>query len=308
MIFSLQFYFISNNDIPRDLKIDDNAEFIFTNHGNNCVKHGFCATKGNIFELSIKYEDEIIRNSIIDLFCAAYTVIHACNYYDFSDLFTKLKSDTSFSTFEKDDRIYLVCLLVQKCYNNQCYKNAICKYHVAQEIFSLHPLDLHPSREPINITTVLTENIRIANVVVDCYSILEELGLQIKLDSKNESSVSNDGKSWNPAILDKLKDTLKSNNINPESSIPWLCRNGITRPFKDTIVDAGNPCEWNDGDAIKDFNIIITDAILELSYMRSRLASHGLNDRVLKLTIYDAENSFNLSRIILLNFFEITLE
>ena len=308
MIFSLQFYFKSNNDILENLKIDDNTEFVFTNHGHNCVKNSFCTTNANIFELSINYEDENIRNNIIDLFCAAYTVIHAWNYYDFSDLFAKLKSDTSFSIFEGDDRIYLVCLLVQKCYGNQCYKNAICKYHVAQEIFSLHPLALHPSQEPINITTVLTENIRIANVVVDCYSILEELGLQIKLDSKNESSVSNDGKSWNPAILDKLKGTLKSNNINPDSSIPWLCRNGITRPFKDMIVEVGNPCEWNDGDAIKDFNIIITDAILELSYMRSRLASHGLNDRVLKLTIYDAENSFNLSRIILLNFFKITLE
>lgn len=308
MIFSLQFYFKSNNDILNNLKIDDNTEFVFTKHGKNCVKHGFCTTNANIFELSIQYNDENICNNIIDLFCSVYTVINAFNHYDFSDLFARLKSDTSFSTFLGNDLIYLACLLVQKCYSNQCYKNAICKYHVAHEIYSLHPLDLHPSQEPININTVLTENIRISNVLVDCYSILEELGLQIIIDSKNKRSVTEDGKSWNPDILEKLKGTLNSNNIDPDANIPWLCRNGIIRPFKDKIVDVSNPCEWNDGDIIKDFNIKITDAILELSYMRSRLASHGLNDRVLQLTIYDAENSFNLARIILLNFFKITLE
>ena len=311
MIFSLQLCFISEKDIPGTLRIDEYTEFVFTNHGKYYEKSGLGTTQGNIFELSIQYSDQLVRNHIIDLFCAAYTVVAAYNHYDLFELLATPLGDSKFSACQGDDEAYSACLLVQKCYNNQKYKNAICKDHVAHETYTLHPMDLHPINEPIERNTVLTENIRIANVVIACYSILEELGLQIIIkkldDGTNESSVTPDGKSWNTEVLERLKSALFTNGINPDTDIMWLSRNGIPRPFKYNVVDTSNPCEWNDGDAIKDFNIKITDAILELSYMRSRLASHGVGDRVLELTIYDVDNAFHLTRIVLLDFFKIKL-
>ena len=309
MLFSLQLCFISEKDIPAILTLDDTTKFVFTNHGKYSEKLGISTYQGNIFELSIQYSDEQIRNHIIDLFCAAYTVVAAYNYFDLFEILATPFGDPKFSACQGDDEAYSACLLVQQCYNSQRYKNAICKYHVAHGSFALHPMDLHPVNEPIERITVLTENIRIANVVVACYSILEELGLQIIIkksdDGSNESSVTPDGKAWNTAVLERLKNALFINGINPESDIMWLSRNSIPRPFRDNVIDSSNPCEWSDGDVIKDFNIKITDAILELSYMRSHLASHGVGSRVLKLTMYDAENAFHLARMVLLNFFKI---
>lgn len=309
MLFSLQLCFISKKDIPTTLILDNTTKFVFTNHEKYYEKLGIATNQGNIFELSIQYSDERVRNHIIDLFCAAHTVIAAYNHYDLFELLATPTGDPKFSACQGDDEAYSACLLVQKCYNSQRYKNAICKYYVAHETFALHPMDLHPVNEPIERNTVLTENIRIANVVVACYSILEELGFQIIIkkldDGTNESSVTPDGKAWNPEVLERLKTALRTNGINPESDIMWLSRNGIPRPFRDNVVDTSSPCEWSDGDAIADFNIKITDAILELSYMRSHLASHSVGNRVLKLTIYDAENAFHLARMVLLNFFKI---
>lgn len=310
MIFSPNLYFISKQDIPATLMIDTTTEFLFTNHGKCCKKMDVRTTRGNIFELSIQYEDEQTRNEIIDLFCAAYTVVAAYNYYDIFELLPTA-GVPKFSACQGDDTAYLACLLVQKCYKNQSYKNALCKYHVAHETYALHPMDLDPIYEPINTNMVLTENIRIAYVVIVCYSILEELGLQIitkRLEcGQNESSVTADGKAWNSEVLGRLKNALVSNGIDPDTNIMWLSRNGLPRPFKHKVVDTSNPCKWNDGAALKDFNIKITDAILELSHMRSHLASHGVGDRVLKLTVYDAENAFHLARMLLLNFFNIKI-
>ena len=309
MLFSLQLCFISEKDVPATLMLDYTTKFVFTNHGKHYEKLGVSTNQGNIFELSIQYSDERVRNYIIDLFCAAYTVVAAYNHFDLFGLLATPTGDPKFSACQGDDEAYSACLLVQKCYSNQRYKNAICKYHVAHETFFLHPMDLHPVNEPIERNTVLTENIRIANVVVACYSILEELGLQIIIkkldDGTNESSVTHDGKAWNPEVLERLKTALQTNGINPETNIMWLSRNGISRPFKHNVVSSDNPCEWNDGNGIKDFNIGITDAILELSYMRSCLASHSVGDRVLELTIYDADNAFHLARMVLLDFFKI---
>ena len=311
MIFSTQLYFISLRDIPATLALDIDTAFVFTNHGTHYEKLGFGTKQGNIFELSIQYKNEQTLDYIIDLFCAAYTVVSAYNYFNYFDFLPTLNNPIPCASFQGNDEAYLACLLVQKCYKNQSYKNAICKFHVAHETFSLHPMELHPDNEPIKRDMVLTEYIRIANVIITCYSIIEELGLQIIInklsDGTLESSVIQNGNAWNPTVLKRLRETLLENGINPNMKIVWISRNELLRPFKHKVVDNNNPCTWNNNTNIKDFNITITDAILELSHMRSRLASHRIEERVLKLAVYDAENAFHLARILLLNFFQIEL-
>ena len=93
---------------------------------------------------------------------------------------------------------------------------------------------------------------------------------------------------------------LEKKDINPHTQLSWLRRNGIERPFKYKVVSSENLCDWSDGSVINDFTINICDAILELSYMRSHIASHKMNEKVLCLTVYDAVNAFNLARVCLL--------
>ena len=74
------------------------------------------------------------------------------------------------------------------------------------------------------------------------------------------------------------------------------------RPFK-AVVDSSKLCEWSDGENIRDFQISVCDAILELSYIRDCMASHGVRERIYELTIYDAENAYSLLRRIMLLFY-----
>ena len=142
--------------------------------------------------------------------------------------------------------------------------------------------------------------------IIICYSILEELKLNI-ITKQNENSLISEGTKWNPEVYSRLSDRLTECGLCPDSEIMWLSRNGIDRPFKSKLINVDNKCEWSDGEIINDFNIKLTDAILEVSYMRSKLASHNVGDRVTLLCVYDAENAFHFARIILLDYFKIKL-
>ena len=162
--------------------------------------------------------------------------------------------------------------------------------------FALFDDNKHPLEDPFVNEYLLTERIRIANVIVNCYAVLEELHMQIIADTKNPSVIN--GK-WNPLVKEELCSRLARKSIDSQKSIPWLSRNGVIRPFRASAVEADALCEWSDGQAICDFKINICDAILELSYMRSQLASHKYGNKVFKLSVYDADNAFFLARYLL---------
>jgi len=302
LVASLKLTFHSNQDIPDRIKIDDTCSFVLKNWGAFCPDVCVGVADGNIFELLIEYSDDNKKCEVIDLFCAAVCVVSGFNSLDPQTVLSNMNSPNYSSTFSKDEYYYNACIMVQKCFSNQHQMNAVCKFYVAHKAIELHPLDLHPKYDPLKKEYLLTELISISNVIICCYSVLEELGLNIVV-KQNESSLTSDGTKWNPDVYNRLCNSLLENNLNPNMDVMWLSRNGILRPFKTPVINITSECEWSDGNMIKDFNIKLTDAILELSYMRSKLSSHNIGSRVLQLTIYDAENAFHLARMVLLEYF-----
>ena len=64
-----------------------------------------------------------------------------------------------------DEALLEACRLVQKVHGAQNIENAVCKYYVAHDVFKLHPMDLHPLEDPFDNEYLLSERIRIANVI-----------------------------------------------------------------------------------------------------------------------------------------------
>jgi hypothetical protein len=299
-------------DSPICLKYD--AYIILKDYGEHCEPMCHSVRDGHIYGIEIGALSKEQACDIVDILCACHTVV--CGYYneDSNEIIRRFDKDSSNPITEigtqgvvyGDKSLLYACLLVQKVYGNQVYENAVSKYFIAKEIYPLDPMELHPLEDPFVSEYLLSEQIKITNVIVSCYAILEELHLQIKVkEIKEESSVIKD--SWNPIVKKDLINRLKEKNIDYNNTIPWLARNGVVRPFKKTVISKETLCEWSDGQEICDFEISICDAILELSHMRSQLASHKLGDKVLKLSVYDAENAFHLARKLLLDYFKVDL-
>lgn len=273
------------------------------------MAHGL--THGNIYGVEIVACSDEKACEIADILCACHTIIRGFASENPEEIIRRFYKDLSDplsligtkGVVYGDDSLKYACLMTQKAYGKQIYENAVCKYYVAHEVYSLHPMDLHPLEDPFKNSYLLSERIRIANVVVNCYAVLEELHTQIKADQKNPSVLPSG--EWNPVVKEELCARLDAKHIDPNAKLHWLTRNGNIRPFKTSAVTCTALCEWSDGKKIADFNINVCDAILELSYMRSKLASHKFDKKVLNLTVYDAENAFILARYILLRYFEI---
>ncbi len=305
MITSLKVTFWSSDALPERITINENCAFILKNWGNFCPKNNVTVSEGYIVEILLEYFTEEEKDHLVDLFCASVCVVSGFNYLETDDLLFKIKSQNEYTSFN-EEQYYHACLLVQKTFGRQHDMNAICKFYVAHKSLPLHPMDLHPYHDTFRTNYLLTEQLSIAQIIIICYSILEELGLNI-ITKQNETSLISNGTKWNPEVYSRLSTQLTECGLDPNLEIMWLSRNGIDRPFKSKIINIENKCEWSEGEIIKDFNIKLTDAILELSYMRSKLASHNVGDRVTLLSVYDAENAFHLARIILLDYYKIKL-
>ena len=303
-------YFHSPKSELSEVYLSDSEKIVFVNYGDHCPPMNCSVIGENIYGIEIIASSKEKANHIADLIVSSHTVVDGYNHERTEEIIRRFDKDPSnilsqigtIGAVYGDEALLYACQMVQKVYGNQRRENAVCKYYVAHEIYSLHPMDLHPWEDPFMSEYLLTDRIRIANVVINCYSILEELHLQIKASQDNPSVIEGQ---WNPTVKEELSNRLEEKHISPNKVIPWLTRNGFIRPFKSTVIKHETLCEWSDGKEIFDFEINICDAILELSYIRSYIASHQMDKDVLKLSVYDAENAFAVVRFLLLDYFEI---
>lgn len=308
MKYRLHCYFTSTNIISDTYRFD-NSVVKLINRGKKCEEFHLVAEKSNIYEIVIESsEDKEVIKNIVDLLCCSYTVVSGYNYYICEDVIKQIKPEG-----EKDDLFWANCngpflqdndcwyyalKLAEMAYGNQSYMNSISRYHSAHEIVNLHYMDLHPYEDPIQETYLLSEQMRIANCIVTCYSSVEEIGIQVSL--RKGVSLLNEKKSdFNPEVYELTKNNLISVGIDTNISIPWLARGKYNSTIKTINSDEIELCDWSKG-IIKDRYVSPTDALLEIKFLRNRAGAHDGGNFVTGLSVYDAENAFSLSRILLL--------
>lgn len=171
---------------------------------------------------------------------------------------------------------------------------SLLKYQLACELHSNDIMELYPkyyklSRNP-------ADHLRIANAIIIFYSIIEELGLEIRANQNNPSKIN--GK-WNPNVKAELEKRLIKSNIKIDANIDWVLRSTptkIERLRKPPLINKSNWAAFN----VRDSKISLVDAIAQTSWLRSKIASHKLNEAYISLSIYDLFNVNFLVRRLLL--------
>lgn len=183
--------------------------------------------------------------------------------------------------------------------------NSIVKYQLSTEIYSQHYMDLDEAID-WKTTNYNFIQMRFAYAIITAYSVIEELGLSINVP-KNKSSKLDNG-NWNPEVLEGLLKRLESSNINVEDDISWMIRGEETEIEKERPIKTTREAEWaspeDDMDdlymKVKDGYVYLPDAINHISYLRSRIASHSVGERIMNLSVFDVANAqFLVRRLIL---------
>lgn len=198
---------------------------------------------------------------------------------------------------------HIACLASQNCK----IANSIVKYQLSAEIYSQNYKDIHEE-----ITWKTTDytyvQMRFAYAIIAAYSIIEELGLHVNVNkSKDHRSILDNGE-WDPAVLDDLINRLKLANIKIEEDIPWLIRGDATKIETNRPIKTTKAAEWADPPdykdeffiKIKDGYVFLPDSINHISFLRSRIASHSVGERIKDLSVFDVANAQYLSRRLIL--------
>lgn len=186
--------------------------------------------------------------------------------------------------------------IASKCSFRKYLVFALLKYQLGCNLFPNSIMDIEsPEYKPLYYYRI-QDQIRLGYAIIAFYSVIEELGLEIRASSKNPSMIK--GK-WNPIVKNELEDRLEKSGIDINELFDWNLRSTPTKIEKLKKPDLLKKSPWAFLTR-RDSQIKITDAIVTISWIRSKIAAHRLNDAISSISIYDASNASLLARRLLL--------
>jgi len=189
--------------------------------------------------------------------------------------------------------IPLSAKIAAKCSYRNNLKYALLKYQLACNIYP-NELDNIEYR-PLGYITQL-EKVKMAYAIVIYYSIIEELGLEIRANINKPSFIK---KKWNPEVKSDLESRLVKSGIDIDELIDWNLRSTPTKIEKNKRFTPINKSPWAHN-SIRDSQINLIDAIGTLSWIRSKVVAHRFTDEIKSLSSYDVSNASFLTRRLLL--------
>ena len=137
-----------------------------------------------------------------------------------------------------------------------------------------------------------------AFAIVTAYACIEELGLEMRASGKRPSKLA-DG-SWNQVVKDELEARLRRSHIDLQERALWNLRGPRTRIERKRTPIIIQTAPWARYQ-VRDGEMEVIDAIHYLSFLRSWVAAHKTDKRMVRvLSVYDVANAQFLARRLLL--------
>ena len=181
-LFSTGLYFESKKQIQSRIILFDKSEIVLVDYGHECKEMHHSSNDDNIYGIQIKADSIETASSIADIICSCFAIVEGYGYENSYEIINTMNRDKTNPvsllgrkgiTYSNDD-LYLALEMAKRVYGNQILENSVSKYYVAQSVFPIHPLDLSPNEDIFRSDYILSDRVRISNVIIDCYSILEE--------------------------------------------------------------------------------------------------------------------------------------
>jgi len=211
-----------------------------------------------------------------------------------------IPKDTSghYRRFFNEPNIPRACKIALRVTSRRAYEYALSKWKLSHRVVSVPVIDFDPSQsERMPKSPYAFDHVRYAYAIIMCYSVLEELGLEVRASKEQPSTIKGE---WNPAVKDELMKRLKSARVNVTEKFDWMIRGQRTKLEKEHPARVVSPAPWAQWD-VRDAVVELVDAIAHVSWLRSKISSHRMkHDLVRLLSIYDVANAQFLARRLLL--------
>jgi hypothetical protein len=208
-----------------------------------------------------------------------------------------LSEKVRFSNYHGSDGIAIACAMAGKASFSLKNIYAISKYNFSITNCSISRDDIEPYRSHISVSPFPDDHVRFCQAIISGYSVLEELGLEIRASQEKPSMINGN---WNPPVKNDLENRLSKSGINLQETLLWTLRGPKRKiELKKTPVFVSME-EWSNGIMVRDSSIEIVDAIAYASWLRSYVSSHKTKDITSVISPYDVNNIQHLSRRLIL--------
>jgi hypothetical protein len=209
------------------------------------------------------------------------------------------KEQREFSTIREG--LMRACVLAARASRRRSVGYAVHKLRLSYSLAAPPIVDLDPSMGGPKLFMVgrdPMEHVYGANAVALAYSVIEELGFEVRVQ-QNEASKMPDG-TWNARVRADLETRLSAGGIDLNQTHVWSLRGPPTRiELAKRPPTAVRKPPWSQG-PVRDIELSLIDAIAMASWLRSKVSTHRFSDNVRSLTPYDIHNAQSLARHLLL--------
>ncbi len=202
--------------------------------------------------------------------------------------------------FIETDGFPVACMIAAKASHRRELQYALAKFRLATLLFSQYMVDLDPSNHGfghLGTSPFISRHVQYGNSIMLSYSVIEEIGLEIRANQDNPSQIN--GK-WNPKCRNDLERRLTKAHVDLRAGIYWHRRGKPTRVQRAKSYTIIKRLPFARGPFVRDAMIDICDAILQASFLRSKISSHKASALTKSLTPLDSENVRHLARYLLL--------
>jgi hypothetical protein len=193
--------------------------------------------------------------------------------------------------------IPIACLIAAKASYRLKYVYAISKYNFSIENCSVFRIDLEPfMSEHIPPSAYPDDQVRFCYAIIAAYSVLEELGFEIRASSQKPSMIKEE---WNPEVKKDIEDRLNNAGINLNETLLWTIRGPKRKIELSRAPIIHSKEEWSRG-MVRDSAVLLVNAIAYASWLRSSVAAHKIKEITTVVSPYDVINVQHLARRLLL--------
>jgi hypothetical protein len=203
------------------------------------------------------------------------------------------------SYLQRLDNVGFGCQIASIAIKNKQLIYSIEKYKVSLELASFTPKSADPMYGQVfeNYDIKHSYHTRSSFAIVSAFSVVEELGLEVRSSSVNPRFVNNETGEWNPKVLKSITKRLRESNINEDLTFDWIYRGEPTKIEKETKPLFGVDSQWivyhKD---VRDKTLTFPEAIHHASYLRNFIASHKFKELTQYISPYDVNNVQLLAR------------
>lgn len=273
--------------------------------------HFVSADMETCFELLIEAENSEMAENHLSLLRTGILLALPNPWNHYSGLHSPLKyingkdqiidSQPFWSQFTYDHRVSVGLFTLNVALNRRNWIYALEKYRFSLELDCITVHSTHPRHGQIfeNTTNISREHVHQLAAIISAYSVIEELGLDIRASDKKPRFIDNNH-TWNPEVWKDVESRLINAGVKVDKTFNWALRGSPTDIHLNIPKSFGSPSIYQQHTDVHDKELHIIEAIQLASALRNFVASHTFKDISSSVSPYDVFNVQSIARLLIM--------